>query len=192
MCSLCAWKARQPSQSHADARGAREGRCKDGKPSLRFVCLTFGRGEERRGGSDRGREEPSSARTPMRNLKRKLGRRSGIRFSAPGPPCRQAAAAAASIQFHHRLPADAILIPACCSPSSPHIAIVLGNATAFCNCLHSLSTPLLSPPFNQILASVFTQYALSLSLSPITHSTAGPGLLRLGGVSSSPLLCGQA
>ena len=76
MCSLCAWKARQPSQSHADARVAREGRCKDGKPSLRFVCLTFGRGEERRirqrtrGAIQRAHSDAKSeaeARAPVRH-----------------------------------------------------------------------------------------------------------------------------
>ena len=110
-----------------------EGRCKDGKRSLRFVCLTFGRGEERRI-RQRTREAIQRAHS---DAKSEAEARAPVRHSiqCPWTPCRQAAAAAASIQFHHRLPADAMLIPACCSPSSPHIAIVLGNATAFCNCL---------------------------------------------------------
>ena len=136
MCSLCAWKARQPSQSHADARGAREGRCKDGKPSLRFVCLTFGRGEERRI-RQRTREAIQRAHS---DAKSEAEARAPVRHSiqCPWTPCRQAAAASihnSTVWLWVFWLACRCNPDPCCSPSSPHIAIVLGNATAFCNCL---------------------------------------------------------
>jgi hypothetical protein len=134
-------------------------------PPLRFVCLW-----ERRSGEERTRG--ASARTPMRNLKRKLGRRSGIRFSAPGPP----AGRLLRLQFNSTIVWLWLWVfwlacrcnpDPCCSPSSPHIAIVLGNATAFYNCLHSLSTSLsLSSP-RPLIRSIGLYTMLSLSL--ITH-----------------------
>ena len=157
MCSLCAWKARQPSQSHADARGAREGRCKDGKPSLRFVCLTFGRGEERRAGEDERSQRAHS------DAKSEAEARAPVRHSiqCPWTPCRQAAAAAASIQFHHRLPADAILIPA--AVLHPHTSLSYSEipqlfATA---CILSLPLSSLLPLIRSLHQSLHNTLSLS-------------------------------
>jgi len=156
------------------------------------ALFAFGRGEERRAGEDESSQRAHS------DAKSEAEARAPVRHSiqCPWTPCTAGTGRLLRLQFTippsgsgcSGLPADAILIPA--AVLHPHTSLSYSEipqlfATA---CILSLPLSSLLP----LIRSLHQSLHNTLSLSLITHSTAGPGLLRLGGVSSSPLLCGQA
>ena len=155
MCSLCAWKARQPSQSHADARGREMQRWK----ALPALCLPLG--EERRAGEDESSQRAHS------DAKSEAEARAPVRHSiqCPWTPCTAGTGRLLRLQFtippsgsgSSGLPADAILIPA--AVLHPHTSLSYSEMPQlFATAWHSL-----------LSISLYTM------LSLITQSSAGPG-----------------